>query len=48
MARCQVRCANCHRRKTARAANWFRARRGSPDVGDEAFAGAGVGGVSGA
>jgi hypothetical protein len=26
IAKCQVRCANCHRRKTAERGNWFRTR----------------------
>jgi hypothetical protein len=32
LAKCQIRCANCHRRKTAQAANWFRARRRVSDA----------------
>ena len=27
LSNCKVRCANCHRRRTARAANWFRAQQ---------------------
>jgi hypothetical protein len=30
LARCDVRCANCHRRRTAQQLGWFRARSTSP------------------
>jgi hypothetical protein len=30
LEKCDVRCANCHRRRTAQAGGWFRARRGGP------------------
>ena len=26
LAKCEIRCANCHRRKTAQAGGWFKAR----------------------
>ena len=32
MSRCDVRCANCHRRRTAQAGAWFRARVLKPDA----------------
>jgi hypothetical protein len=28
LAKCEIRCANCHRRRTAQASNWFRTRQG--------------------
>ena len=30
LSKCDVRCANCHRRRTAAARGWFRARQGGP------------------
>ncbi len=31
LSKCQIRCANCHRRATARAGAWFRVRQCSPN-----------------
>jgi hypothetical protein len=30
LSKCEIRCANCHRRVTARARGWFRARQHNP------------------
>ncbi len=31
LSKCQIRCANCHRRRTAQAGAWFRARQPRPE-----------------
>jgi len=30
LSKCVIRCANCHRRATAQARSWFRARQRTP------------------
>lgn len=30
LSKCEIRCANCHRRRTAQSGAWFRTRQGAP------------------